>query len=306
MTTTQSAIAYYGTSYPQRTPYVSIAEVYNNPSSLDYSNLISGGATAQQSVLTEVIGRASSWIDSYTCGAWGTLCATQNAENGRVWGSRDGTLRVHPKYWPIISVDAFSYSALGYGLPSNAASITPSGNIWIEPQEFIVTPQGVVNWGLNAPAGITTSPYYVNFLYSNGWPNTLLSASVAAGATSITPSIVTGILPGTILTIYDVPNDESIQVANTYVPGSATVPLTSELQYNHGTTVTVTNLPPAVKEACLLLVGALIKQRGSGSLIVEDLGPATRLDTSGIQGEGGDIGIAAELLSPYRMMFVGY
>ena len=55
-----------------------------------------------------------------------------------------------------------------------------------------------------------------------------------------------------------------------------------------------------------LLVGALLKQRGSGSLILEDMGAATRTDSAGIQGETADIAIAADLLEPFKQTFVGY
>ena len=62
---------------------------------------------------------ASSWVDQFTCGAWGSLCATQNHENARIWGNRYGQLNIHPKYWPILSVDhlAIRRSPLGFRQP---------------------------------------------------------------------------------------------------------------------------------------------------------------------------------------------
>jgi len=140
--TDQSAYAPYDISYTQRTPYITTTEYLNAPTAMDVSNLIPGGdAQVQIDALQETIGRASSWIDQFTCGAWGSLAATQNVENARVWGNRYGQLIVHPKYWPILSVDAFSFGAIGGqgwgyegvgGYGSTSASITPAGNIWID------------------------------------------------------------------------------------------------------------------------------------------------------------------------------
>jgi len=314
---TNSAYAAYDTSYTQRTPYISVVEYQNAPTAMDISNLIAGGnEQVQMQALQEVIGRASSWIDQYTCGAWGTLAATQNVENGRVWGNRSGQLVVHPKYWPILSVDAFSYSAVqtqvyGYGdiqggFGAAAASITPAGNIWIEPQQFVVQPSGVVTWNVNSTYGIGPGQYFCQWTYTNGWPISQLAASVSAGATSITPSVVTGIYPGTSLTLYDMPNDEVIQVASSYVPGTATVPLVSPLSYSHPATATVTNIPPAIKQAAILLTTAFIKQRGSGALVVQDIGQVTRTQSGHSQNSGADWDQAELLLNPFKQIFVGY
>jgi len=314
---TTSAYAAYDTSYSQRTPYLTVQEYQNAPTSMDIFNLIPGGdINVQMQALTEVISRASSWIDQYTCGAWGTLAATQNVENGRVWGNRSGQLIVHPKYWPILSVDAFSYSAVqtqvyGYGdiqggFGAAAASITPAGNIWIEPQQFVVQPAGVVSWNVNSTYGIGPGQYFCQWTYTNGWPISQLSASVSAGATSITPSVVTGIYPGTSLTVYDMPYDEHIQVDSSYVPGSAVVPLTQPLRYAHSTTATITNIPPAIKQAAILATTAFIKQRGSGALVVSDISQVTRTQTGNSQNNGADWDQAQLLLEPFRQIFVGY
>ena len=309
--TSPSAYAVYDTSYAARTPYISAAEFKNSPTSQDTNNLLRGDSQAQLTALTETIGRASSWVDQFTCGVWGTLCATQNVENARVWGNREGQLIVHPKYWPILSVDAFSYSAPGTGVGAGggfatAASITPFGNIWTEPQQFVVQPSGVVTWNVNSSYGIGTSECFVNFTYTNGWPNTSLSVPVTAGTTSIAPIAVTGIYPGTMLTLYDLPNDEPITVASTYVPGATTVPLTAPLQFNHSTAATVTNLPPAIKQAAIWATVAFIKQRGSGALVVADMGAATKQQTGFSQNSGSDLDQAKELLHPFKQMFVGF
>ena len=314
---TTSAYAAYDVSYTQRTPYITVQEYQNAPTSMDIFNLIPGGdINVQMQALTETINRASSWIDQFTCGAWGTLCATQNVENGRVWGNRYGQIIVHPKYWPILSVDTFTYSAVsapswgaasnGNGFGTNAASITPAGNVWIEPQQFIVQPGGTAQWNLNSTYGIGTSEYLCEWTYTNGWPVTTLAEPVSAGATSITPVSVTGIYPGTNLNIYDMPNDEPIIVAASYTPSSPVVPLISPLRAAHGTSAMITNIPPAIKQAAILATTAFIKQRGSGALVASDIGEISRTVSGASQNSMSDWDQAETLLKPFRQIMVGY
>ena len=301
-----SAFAWYDTSYVQKTPYLSPAELYAYPTALDFTNLVPGNAEANAAAVREVLGRVSSWIDGYTCGAWGTLVAAQNSENARVWGNRMGQLVIHPKYWPILSVDSFSYGVLGYGFPSASASINPSTSVWIEPQQFVVQPQGVVGFGLNAPSGITTCEYFCEWQYTNGWPNTYLSASVAAGSASIQPQSVTGIYPNTPLRIDDSPYNEAVTVASTYVTGTAIVPLTSNLAFNHSTSAVVSNLPGTVKEAAVLVASAFVKQPGSGGVIVADISGVSGVERSSPQNAGGDLALAMQMLDSVKMRYVGY
>ena len=306
--TTTSAYAPYDSSYFQRTPYITSEEYTSAPTAMDTSNLVSGGAQANATALVETIARASSWVDQYCMGAWGSIAATSNVENARVWGSYRNTLIVHPKYWPILEVQTFYYSTLPNGLiNNNAASVLPSSNITVYPQEFEVSLGGSLGFGWNAPAGIGRGyEYTCQWQYINGWPTSTLSASVAASAASITPVSTMGIYPGTVLTIYDLPYDEQVQVAANYVPHTTPVPLTAGLQYPHATGVMVSNLPPAVKQASILATTAFIKQRGSGALIVEDMGAVTKQETGFSQGAGSDWAEAKCLLLPFRQIFVGY
>jgi hypothetical protein len=307
-------IAYssYDVSYTNRVPYITATEYSVSPTSMDTANLVPGGAQANATALIETIGRASSWIDQFVMGSYGTLAATQNIENARIWSSRDGTLRVHPRYWPILEIDAFSYITPGGGF-ANSASVTPAGNIWIEPQEFIVSFGGSTSFGSSGGFGgfgsagvIPCTQYACTWSYVNGYPVSTLTASVAAGATSITPYSVVGIYPGTTLTLYDLPNDELIQVASSYTPGATTVPLVGTTAYAHASGVMVTNLPPAVKQAAILATTALIKQRGSGALLVDDMGAATKQQTGFSQGSGSDWAEAEYLLMPFKQQYVGY
>lgn len=314
MTSQTSAYATYDTSYAARTPYLTTAEYQNAPQALDLNNLISGNNAANLTALQETIARASSWVDQYTCGMWGTLCATQNAENNRIWMSRDYTFRVRTKYQPILSVDAFAFTQVGTSF-SLAASVTPAGNVWIEPQEFVVNPFASSSFsgnGLNLSGwygggcGGATGEYYCSWLYTNGWPNTTLAVNASVGATQIIPTNVTGIYPGTMLTLYDLPNDEAIQVSPSYQVGASVVPFAIPLSYSHTTAATITNLPPAIKQAAIWATSAMIKQRGSGALIMEDMGATKEVESGNPQNSNSDWWRAEELLIPFRQMFVSY
>ena len=305
-----SAYAPFNVSIGNFQSYITVAEYLNAPTSIDTFNLLpQGSALSQEGALQEVIARASSWIDSFCTGnAYGTLCATVNVENARVWGSYRNSLIVHPLYFPILEVQSFSYSTLQSGISSgNAASIMPSGNITVYPQQFEVSIQGAIGIGLNAPFGVARGYEYVcQWQYINGWPNTTLSASVAAGATSITVESGLGIYPGAPYTLFDLPYDENVITSTSYTPDSNTIEFSSPLQYTHAAGAVITNLPKSVKQACILLTGALIKQRGSGALIVQDMGLNTKIDNGFPQGENADVQLAKSLLQPLRQMYIGY
>ena len=315
--TSTSAYAPYLQTYGVAVPYLTTQEYQRAPTAMDVANLITGSPASQLVALQESIARASSWIDAYvTNSAYNTMCATLNTENATIWGNRAGQIMVHPKLWPILEVQSFSYSVPGAG-SFTSSSITPQGNIWIEPQRFIVQPNATYGWntvqiagqGINAfgaPSGIATQPYLCQWSYVNGFPNTTLSASVAAGAASITVTSGLGIYPGSQLTLYDAPYDEQVQVASTYTPDTTVVPLVSPLGYSHNSGVSTTCLPASVKQAAILLTTALIKQRGSGALIAQDMGAITSVERGSVQNNEGDIGLAAELLDPFRQMFIGY
>jgi len=310
-----STVAYanYDQSYTNRVPLLTPQEYNSAPTAMDVANLVSGGSQANSTALVETIARASSWVDQYVMGSTGTLAATLNTESYRIWSSRDLTLKIHPRFWPILEVDSFSYAPTGgYGF-SNAASITPAGNIWIEPQEFVVNLNAGGIFGFNTAfngfGGIGVAPcqeYYCTWSYVNGFPLSTLTASVAAGANSITPESVIGMYPGSTLTLYDLPNDEQIQIASTYVPGTATVPLAGTTAYTHAAGVMVTNLPPAVKQAAILATTAFIKQRGSGAMVVQDMGAVTHQSSGFSQNSGSDWAEAELLLDVFRQAYVGY
>src|SRR5205085_175650 len=128
--------------------------------------------------------------------------------------------------------------------PATMTSFTVNGSsVWMEEDGFVVT-SGL---GLTTSAGplqFGASPcgeLFAQWVYVNGWAHTLTSSAVAAGSTSILLADVTGIYPGTALTVYDAPTDEPI-VVGAFTGTSNTVPLTAPLRSGHPQGVTVSAL----------------------------------------------------------------
>ena len=291
------ANAISGTTHQFSTPYLTLDEYKNAPTAMDYDNLVVGGnAAAQDAELANVIARASSWIDTY-CNQ--ILGATSEQEQQRTRIKSDGTIRFHPRYNPVIALTAFSYGTD----PNNLMVASDCSVAWLEDQQVIFpyaalsttySFQGPLQFGYPSTAGFET---YIKYTYVNGYANTTITTATT-GQTSLSVASGTGITAGQMLKIYDGVNSENVTVGSTYVFGSTTVPLTSTLLYSHASGVSISALPPSVKEAAILVTSAFIKVRGDTSLV---MGVTTRGSQSpGSQNLGADLGIAQELLKPFR------
>ena len=280
-------------------PYLTLAEFKNAPTALDYGNLVVGGnQQAQDAELSNAILRASSWIDQY-CNQ--ILGATNDTEQQRARIRPDGTIRFHPKYFPIVALTAFAWGANSQSL----ASAPDCSIAWLEEQQVIfpyasmsyqMSSQGPLGFGFPSSS---RAEVYIKYDYVNGYANTTTSGALSSGATSLTVSNGTGIVAGEMLTIYDGANTERVTVDSTYTFGSNTVPLTSGLLYSHVAGVSVSALPAAVKEAAILVTSAFLKIRGDASLTMAVTNTATN-QTSSSNVYGNDIVVAQDLLKPFR------
>ena len=280
-------------------PYLSLAEYKNAPTALDYSNLVVGGnQAAQDAELSNAITRASSYIDQY-CNQ--IISATTDIEQQRVRMRSDGSVRVHPKNFPIVAVTAFSAGPT----PSLMTAAPDCSIAWLEEQSIIfpvaqlpttMSSQGPLSFGFPGTPG---REMYVNYTYINGYTNTSLAANTSVGATSITVADADGIVPNEPLKIYDGASTENIEVAANYVFGSTTVPLVSPTLFAHTAGVTVSALPAAIKQACILITSAYLKIRGDASLVM-DVTNSPSQQIEGSQEMGSDIAHAQQLLKPFR------
>lgn len=303
-----SVIASYVLQGGRVEPYVTLDEVKFSPtaSAIDFTNLIENGSQhVQDRALWELIVRASAKADNYCMGPYGTISATVNTENGRFMPNRRGEIIIHPYFAPILEVTDFN-AGWGPGQGMSNIPLTPS-NCSIERQQFIITPQGPLGLqfgGLGIAGGWWNynSEFYCQYTYVNGWANTFTTSTSAVGATSLNVTDSTGIYPNQFLTVWDGMNDEYVQVASTYDGSSLTIPLVAPLQYKHGAKVNVSALPASVKQAVIHLVVALIKQRGDGGLVLNELGEPTPVTSSTVTSMHDEV-LAYDLLDDFKAIW---
>lgn len=285
-----SIVAPYAPTYASRTPYITLAEWLAAPTALDARSLIQGGSQTQQNqAICDAIERASSWIDGW---CYQVLAATRDTTSGRYAVNRRGGVRVPLPRKPVLEVCSVSF---GYRT-SEMALLSSLVDVEIGMHGVVEIPIAGAFLGRALGGG---NPL-VQVTYVNGFPNTTLAAVVTAAATSITLSSVLGIYPGTALTIYDVTGGgtEQVTVSGTYVVGTAAVPLTTGLLYAHAVGVSVSNLPPDIKAAAVLLTTVLIQTRGVDAIVLSETGTPTTTEYP--RGTGANVARAKELLIPFR------
>ena len=289
------------TTHQFSTPYLTIQEYKNAPTAIDIDNLVfnSSDPDVQDSELANVIARASSWIDTY-CNQ--ILGATKETESQRARISSDGYIKWHPRYNPVIAL-----TDLWYGNPStNLYHASDVSSAWIEDQQILypyasmstlLTSQGPLQFGFPSTSG---TQVYLKYTYINGYANTTIVTAVAA-ATSIVVASGLGITAGQQLKIYDGMYSENVTVADSYVFESNTIPLVAPLIYSHSAGISISALPPAIKEACILATTAMLKIRGDASLTMSVGTLPSNYAADNIQQNiGSDMGMAMDLLRPYR------
>ena len=268
-------------------PYLSLDEFKFSAtaSAIDFTQLVeNGGQAAQDRALSELIVRASAKIDAHCYGKMGTLNATVNTQPGRYRLDRYGRFKIHPSFTPVTAVVGFSWGVLPGAL--SPLSLTTS-NIWPEEESIIVLPWNstgttVTYNGTNTLSMLcndyASAEYYTEFTYVNGWPNSFTTSTSNVGDTTINLKDVTGLYPLNYVTIWDGMNDEYVQIAANYVPGTLAVNLVAPLVYKHGSGVNVSAMHPNIKQACIHFVVAMVVERGQGGVILNELGAETLVD----------------------------
>lgn len=277
--------------------YITLQEYKDAPTSIDYDNLVVGGnANAQDAELTNVILRASSFMNEYLNQ---NLNATQYVETQRTRFMNSGYISLHPNNNPIISLSDFQYGAT----PNTLVALPDCSICWFENQQIIIpvsdtanqySSQGPLSFGGGYPNGIV----YTQYTYVSGYVNNPVAVAEALAST-ITVASGVGIVAGQRLRIYDGSRSENVTVASTYTYGSTTVPIEGVLLYTHPAGVTIGNIPNVIKEACILITTALLKARGDSSLTMQ----ITTYPSSNIDGAtrfGSDIKLALDMCDKYR------
>ena len=280
-------------------PYLTLEEYKAAPTAIDLDNLVfsSQDPEVQDNELRNVIARASSWMDTY-CNQ--TLGATIETEQQRSRVSTDGSIRFHPRFSPIVALTEFNY-----GYPTNMASLGDCSIAWIEDQQIIIPNANLGNWTSQGPLsfgsynGGPSNTVFLNYTYVAGYANTTLAFNSVATASSITVVSATGITAGQVFTIYDGINTEIVTVASTYVYGSIIVPLTRPLVNAHTAGSSFSALPPALKQAAVLVTTAFLKVRGDSSMTMM-VSTQPSMATPGSDRYADELKTAASILDTYR------
>jgi hypothetical protein len=278
-------------------PYLTVAEYKKAPTSIDFDNLVVGGnATAQDAELARVILRATSFLSDYL---GQDLTAQSRTETQRVRFNNEGDIALHPNFNPILSLSSFEFGST----PNNLTTLTDPSTAWFEDQQVIIpisssqltySSDGPLSFG----GGLTRSRVFVKYSYVSGYVNTTI-ATATATQTTLTVANGTGFIAGESYRIFDGGSSETITVASTYTYGSNTIPLTSALAFTHASGVAISNLPNAVKQACILATTAFIKIRGDNSLTMA-ITTQPSGNVSGSQRYGGELALALDMVSIYR------
>lgn len=303
------AIASWHLIENNRVPYVTADEVRGSAtaSGIDFSNLVeNASAGVQEQALQALIVTASTKADNYVYGALGTMCATLETETGRYTANRQGQIIVQPYQWPIMEVRNF---AIGYGpgVGMNTVAVT-NNNCFIERYEFIMTPvysTALTIGTLNNTVGSSWSggvKQFVEYTYVSGFANTFSNGSIAKGSTSFVVDSSIGIYAGSSMTIWDGMRNEVITVSSSYDGSSLTIPIASPTKYAHGDNVNVSALPATVKQAVIHFVVAMVKQRGQGGLVINEIGEPMATSSSTVTSQV-DEALGLELLDDFRQIW---
>jgi hypothetical protein len=277
-------------------PYVTAAEFAAHPTYLDLDDLRSGisDPAAQTAELTNLLLMASAWADgecNQPLGAHQVVAQTP----GRT--DRDGILRVHAFYGPVLSVSSLAYGRTPFSLMSTAApQWAPEGET-----QNLLFPIGPGPWWPGAR--LSTSVTYVA-----GWVSTTLAAAASAGATSLTVTDPTGILPGATYRLWEPGAEESVTVSSAFVPPAVSapaapvpVPLAAPTVHDHTAGSGWSGLPSEIRLAVILYAVSQLMRPDTSS---EDSYPDTSLSSGTREKDprkdgSGLVAEAQRLLNPY-------
>lgn len=276
-------------TYTSRTPYITIDEYNASPTGVNVSQLVPRGTLQQNTdALSIAIERASSYADVY-CRQ--VLAATSDVEAGRYRINRYGQVRVPVERSPIISVSGIS---IGFA-PSAMTALTDLSNVWIERKALMFPVSTMQLQPFNSQI-MSDGRLFVTVNYVNGYANTLTTAASVEGATTLTVDSTLGLVPGMAVTVYDPAFTEQANVVSTT---ATTITLDSALTYAHAAGTSVSVMPPAVKQAVVLLTSALIKTRGSEAIVMNSMRATPSSAVTSESGALEEIVLAKELLAPY-------
>lgn len=290
------------------TPYIS-PQMFRNDSrrGVDVATLVPSGVPAEQdAALAGYIRQASAAMDSFLLGS---LAATTDTEFGEVSIDRRGRVRLHPRYQPVIALTGFSIGAR----PDQMTAMTSLAGAAVEPKRITVMPGGATWMTNQGPLqfGVVSAPasdLWASWTYLNGYPVTWLTASAAAGATTISVAETTGIIAGRTQLRIEAGLRRYMFMAGTVStapagglgngPGTVVCPalpyaITTGVDYP----TRVHALPDDVIFASVLATRAMIKKTSGGNISSQAIGTVKDKDPLGSRD---DMAAVYELLDSYQ------
>jgi hypothetical protein len=282
-------VAPYVPSYATYTPYITPAEFLDSATGVDVTQLVAGGTVAQNNAaLATMIARASSYADGL---CYQVLAATTDIQIGEYRVSRQGTIQVPVDNTPLIEV-----SAISIGRPGAMQALTDLTGVWLRRKVVQIPVMGLSGYGgYGAGCSVTAQVTYVN-----GWANTTLADSAAAGDSGVAVVNPLGLFPGLTAQIYDGVNTEPVTLAATYIQGSTTVPLAAPLSFGHQAGISLSALPPTVKQAVVLLTTAFIKTRGAEGIVMGAMAAEPRTTEKTEPGGLEEFDLAVDMLAEFK------
>ena len=274
-------VAAWPSQVGNRQPYLSAEDARQSPvlSAFDLTTLIPGGdPTVQDTALRELIRAASSKIDDYVVGEFGTLGAVESVFETRVNVQPDGSLILTPEFGPLLKVVSAKVGAT----PATLLDVTLSPtSVVVQRWRAFVYPwsasSGIAVGSLDFALGLVPANrgrlWYCQLTYLNGWPHGFSTNDVDAGAAHL-PSLdsTLGWLPGAQGFIYDGALTEPFQVSPSWDETTLPIAVTGTLRYNHGTGVMVSSLPETVRQATLHFVADKLEERGEEGITLQGSG----------------------------------
>lgn len=290
----------YVATYATQNPYITANEFNNSPTGIDTAQLLADqGQAVNTQALQNVIKRASGWADRL-CKQ--KLSATIDTRTGRWRVRNDGTISVPLPYFPVVGI----VSITAGWTPSTMTQLTSLTEVWPDENGTLVIPVPGAGTNLVYPSYYQYLPddIFCTVQYVNGWFNSQVTGTVAAGATSVPVSNTLGLNAGQSLDLYGAGDGETVVVAPSFTAsvttGPGSVPLVNPTTGSYAAGDTLTAMPAEIKQAVILLTGLLIKTRGSEALEMQSMNRQPSVVEKAEDSPNDDFGIALDLLEDYR------
>jgi hypothetical protein len=315
-------------------PYISPTTLQQAPTGIDFTTIpasVDFDPAANNAELWNMCQRATSMADQY-CNQLLRASVDIEVHHGpdyRVtvgpqaggfsrtayWGVAGGNARVIMSRWPILNVNSVKVSP-NAAWPRNWTTL-PAGYAEPELPPYAIFNSSAPNDDAYGSQAILIAPGYVDWRYgrngyilqvsyTNGWPHTALTASASSGATQVTVTDTTGWAlsdySGTITGVTGVVKDGGLQevvtvTASSTTSGPGTLTLSSALINPHDAGTTITTLPAAIEQACILFCCSQALVRGATSTTIHNVGGHSQSSEGDIMQLNSE---AELLLHPYR------